>query len=113
MVNHPIEYIAFLRGINVGGHKIIKMTELTGIFQSMGFADVKTYLQSGNVLFSSGEKEDAKLVATIEGTMKSLLGYEVNVILRTTQYIREIVIDTPFSGKPVGKEMKFYVTFYP
>jgi len=112
MVNFQTEYIAFLRGINVGGHKIIKMTELAGLFQSMGFTDVKTYIQSGNVLFSSGENEEGKLVSTIERRMESVLGYKVSVILRTTRYLRDMIKDSPFSGKTAGKETKFYVTFY-
>jgi uncharacterized protein (DUF1697 family) len=108
-----VKYIAFLRGINVGGHKIIKMTELAEIFESLGLSDVKTYIQSGNVWFSSAETREAKLVALIEKGLNAAQGYEVSVILRSTEYLRSIIADSPFTGKIPGKEEKFYVTFYP
>ena len=107
------EYIAFLRGINVGGHKIIKMTRLAAIFESMGFAGVKTYIQSGNVWFTSPETSEQKLVVLIGKSLRSELEYDVNIILRTTGYLRAIAGNSIFTGKLQAKEEKFYVTFYP
>jgi len=60
------QYITLLRGINVGGNNIIKMTDLKSCFEDMGFTGVSTYIQSGNVIFFSGEQDKAKLTTKIE-----------------------------------------------
>lgn len=60
------QYLALLRGINVGGNNIIKMTDLKSCFENMGFDDVLTYIQSGNVLFKSDEKNKTRLTNRIE-----------------------------------------------
>ena len=59
-------YVALLRGINVGGNNLIKMSELRSSFAGMGFNEVQTYIQSGNVVFSSKKMAKAKLEALIE-----------------------------------------------
>ncbi len=61
-----ITYIAFLRGINVSGHKIIKMADLAEMFIGLKFKNVKTYIASGNVLFDSNEKDVSKLEAKLK-----------------------------------------------
>ena len=74
-------YVALLRGINVGGKNLIKMTELKGCFEDHGFRNVATYIQSGNVLFESGERSSARLaqraiesVSTKEGVDQAYAG---------------------------------------
>ena len=66
-----MDYLALLRGINVGGNNIIKMDELKKTFEELNFSDVKTYIQSGNVLFKDAEKDRMKISEKIE---KALLG---------------------------------------
>ena len=56
----PSTYVALLRGINLGGHKIVKMDQLRKTFEELGFADVKTYIQSGNVVFKAPRQAPAK-----------------------------------------------------
>ena len=65
-------YVALLRGINVGGNNIIRMTALKACFETLGFQDVSTYIQSGNVLFSTAESDTVKLTAKIETALSNL-----------------------------------------
>ncbi|MDF2615289.1 MAG: hypothetical protein K0S71_3075 [Clostridia bacterium] len=89
-------YIALLRGINVGGKNIIKMADLKKAFEAIGLCDVKTYIQSGNVLFKSNEAEDA-LRRKIEHEIKAIWGFPVTVILRTSLELEQIIQNCPFS----------------
>src|SRR6187551_1759789 len=81
-----IRYVALLRGINVGGHRMIRKDELQAIFEGCGFSDVKTVLASGNVVFSSDLVDEAVLQERIETALHDALGYTVNVMVRTTAY---------------------------
>ena len=74
--------IAFLRGINVGGHHKIKMVELRNMFELMGFSRVQTYIQSGNVLFESDDSEHS-LVERIHVEIDRVFGFSVHVVIRT------------------------------
>ncbi len=89
-------YIAFLRGINVGGKNIIRMAELKQAFESIGLCYVKTYIQSGNVLFKSNEAEES-LCDKIEHMIGTVFGIPVNVILRTSTELEQIILNCPFS----------------
>lgn len=93
-------YIALLRGINVGGHHKVKMAELRQMFESMGLGQVKTYIQSGNVLFTS-ELEETELRDNIEQTFEETYGYPVSIILRTAEELEKIMSHCPFSTKAI------------
>lgn len=95
-------YIALLRGINVGGKNIIKMAELKRLFESIGLSNVKTYIQSGNVLFKSAEAEEV-LVIRIEKAIETTFGFSVHVILRTAAELEKIIIDCPFTEKEISE----------
>ncbi|MBO0992855.1 DUF1697 domain-containing protein [Bacillus sp. SD088] len=95
-------YIAFLRGINVGGHRKIKMKELRASLEKIGLAHVQTYIQSGNVLFESNEKEDW-LRQEIERRIFDDFGFSINVIIRTATGLEAIIADLPFSEDVVLK----------
>ena len=71
-----MKYVAFLRAINVGGHTV-KMDHLRNLFESMGFANVETFIASGNVIFDSKTKSTAALEMEIENQLQAALGYEV------------------------------------
>src|SRR5262249_16804710 len=86
-------YIAFLRGINVGGH-ILKMDELRKYFAAMGLANAETLIASGNVLFDSTAKEPT-LKKKIERGLEDALGYAVKVFLRTETEIAEVAKQQP------------------
>ena len=81
--------IAFLRAINVGGTKIIKMDALKKMFESFGCENVQTYIQTGNVIFEA--KETPKLEAQIEKQLESALGYRVEVFVRSLDELAKIV----------------------
>jgi len=103
-----VAYVAFLRGINVGGHRLIKMTELARIFSEMGLAGVRTVIASGNVLFTSNETHEGRLATKIERDLNIALGYEVDVMLRSIERLRELVELRPFPEKDA--ETHHYVT---
>jgi uncharacterized protein (DUF1697 family) len=88
-------YVALLRGINVGGRNLIKMAELRARFEDHGFKNVATYIQSGNVLFESGERSSAKLSRRIEDMLADTFGYQASVVLRSRRQLRSAVEGAP------------------
>jgi uncharacterized protein (DUF1697 family) len=88
-------YIAFLRGINVGGHQV-KMGDLRGMFEGLGLGDVATFIASGNVIFESDDRDVAALTQRIEGNLRDTLGYEVLTFLRTDAELARIAAHRPF-----------------
>jgi len=107
----PIAYVAFLRGINVGGHKLVKMTEVVKAFEKAGFQKIKTLLASGNVLFEAAETDAPALTLKIEAQLKKTFGHDIGVILRSIGEIRKTVAADPFAGVEAGPDCKLYVTF--
>lgn len=103
-------YFAFLKGINVSGHRIIKMVELKAMFESMDFKNVRTFIQSGNVVFESPAKADA-LKKKIEAGLAKSLGYSVNVILRSKDEMEKIVEDYPFTKVKGHEECKINIGY--
>lgn len=95
-------YLALLRGINVGGKNIIKMADLKASFESMGFSDVVTYIQSGNVVFASTEKDIAKLTDKIERTLSKRFNYTSRLVLVAHSEMKKIVAGAPkgFGDEP-------------
>ena len=93
-------YIALLRGINVGGKNKITMTELKRMFESIGLSRIETYIQSGNVIFESNEKEDT-LRKKIEYEIETKFGFSAVVVLRTAAELEQIIWDCPFSEEEV------------
>jgi uncharacterized protein (DUF1697 family) len=96
------QYVALLRGINVGGNNLIKMAELKRCFEAGGFGHVATYIQSGNVLFEAAEEGSASLAARIEAALLAPFGYQARIVLRSHAQMRAIVADAPpgFGGQP-------------
>ena len=90
-------YVALLRGINVGGKNLIKMPELKACFEQNGFADVATYIQSGNVLFASPASRNAPMTDRIEEMLAESFDYIPTVVVRSRKQMRSIV-----DGAPVG-----------
>jgi len=98
-----INYLALLRGINVGGKNVIKMDLLKEIFEKMGFFDVKTYIQSGNVLFKYNEMEKDKLIRKIEKTLFKNTNYEIMVLVMTLPDFEKIIKDIPEEFENIEK----------
>lgn len=104
-------YVALLRGINVGGKKLIKMADLVRVFASLGFKNVRTYIASGNVIFDDpADAEPTVLVKKIEKKLLTSFGHEVTVILRTVDELKSLVGRDPFKKfKSSGEVMRFVV----
>lgn len=88
-------YIALLGGINVGGHRV-KMTDLRVLFEQLGFANVATFIASGNVIFESAASDTTVLQTQIEHQLKQALGYHVPTFLRTSEELAAIASYQPF-----------------
>ena len=101
-------YIALLRGINVGGHKIIKMADLRSLLEDVGFQDVMTYIQSGNIVFKSAVQIPAKLENKISITILDQYGFEVPVIVKQRSEIEGIMANNPFTDPKDIDENKVY-----
>jgi uncharacterized protein (DUF1697 family) len=97
-------YICFLRGVNVGGNKLLKMDALRELCGSIGLSDAKTYLQSGNIVFRSNARPDL-LIRKIEDAIRKATGFESKVILRTTDELRDAIAANPFVGEREGNRM--------
>lgn len=104
-------YIGLLRGINVSGQKKIKMVELKASFEALGFTDVVTYIQSGNIVFKSSETNSKKLEKTIHEMLLNDYGFDVTVIVLTPKEIAYAVENNPFEKDPTKDPKKFYVVF--
>ena len=83
-------YIALLRGINVSGHKLIKMTELKDMFEKVGFNNVTTYIQSGNVVFSTKEENIVLIQEIIKTNILQTFGFDVNVQVLNAEKLNRI-----------------------
>ena len=104
-------YISILRGINVSGQKIIKMDALRKMYENLGFQSVKTYIQSGNVIFKSKDSKIDGIVQTISRQIKKDFGFDVPVIVLTIDKLKKIIKNSPFS-KDLRKDASFlHVTF--
>jgi uncharacterized protein (DUF1697 family) len=90
-----VQYLALLRGINVGGRNLLKMADLREAFEAMRFDDVATYIQSGNVLFRAPRQKRAELGGRIEATLRRRFGIELKVVLLTEAQLKAVVDAAP------------------
>jgi uncharacterized protein (DUF1697 family) len=104
-------YIAMLRGINVSGHKIIRMEHLRKSFEALGFRNVRTYVQSGNVIFEAAKDFPIGMVEAIGERILSDFGFPVPVLLKTSKEMERIIRANPFMKKPGVDDSKLHITF--
>src|SRR5271169_6803998 len=104
-------YIAMLRGINVSGHNIIKMEQLRASFAALGFSNVKTYIQSGNVVFEAAKDSVAGLSKKIEQMILRDFGFSVPVLLKTAKEMEEIIKGNTLVKIPGIDQTRLHVTF--
>jgi uncharacterized protein (DUF1697 family) len=104
-------YIALLRAINVGGHACVTMDQLREAFAAAGCRNVRTLIQSGNVIFESAARSPEAIAGRIRPRLRALLGSEPGIVLRTLEEIEELVRQAPFKDADAGKDAKFYVVF--
>jgi uncharacterized protein (DUF1697 family) len=94
-----MKYVALLRGINVGGNQLVSMSGLRDMFTKLGFADVGTLLQSGNVVFESGRRSSADLESLLEAETRQHLGVTVTFFVRSAAEWSGIVAKNPFTDE--------------
>jgi uncharacterized protein (DUF1697 family) len=104
-------YIALLRGINVAGKKIVKMEDLRASFEVLGFGRVRTYVQSGNVIFEAKRTSSDDLTEIITTKISRDFGFPIPVVLRTSDEIGKIAGDNPFLNERGLDHSKLHVTF--
>ena len=104
-------YIAILRSINVSGKNMIKMNELTALFESTGFKKVKTYIQSGNVIFQAGVKDISQLEKLIQQKIKEQFGLDVPVMVKTKDYLAGVIEGNLFIKRSDVDTSRLHVTF--
>jgi uncharacterized protein (DUF1697 family) len=103
------KYVALLRGVNVGGNRKLPMAELRALCESLGFSDVATYIQSGNVILGSPRSED-EVVGTLERAIAERFGMASSVMVRTHDELAQILADNPFPEADTGT---LHVAFLP
>lgn len=111
-------YVAFLRGINVGGHHKLPMENLKQIFESLGYTNIKTILNSGNVIFDAPIQDLEEIETTIEKTLESNAGFPVPTCVREAAFIirfRELTSaaakSDSFKNRSITKDTRFYISF--
>src|SRR5712692_12066511 len=104
--------ISMLRGVNVGGHNKIKMEALRALYESLKLWEAQTYVQSGNVIFRTEERDIARLAKRIENGIERKFGFRPNVILRTAAEMREVIARNPFAKRRGIEPGKLLVSFH-
>ena len=92
-----LTFISLLRGINVSGHNMIKMPALKELYEQLGFSNIKTYLQSGNVVFNAKAKNNKQLEEQISSAIKDSFNLNVSVIVLTSKELETIIEQNPFT----------------
>jgi uncharacterized protein (DUF1697 family) len=93
-------HVALLRGINLGGHNKVAMADLRQVVASLGHADVATYIQSGNVVFSTGETNTTALAEGLEQAIATALGVRIRVVVLSREDLARVMRDNPYSDEP-------------
>lgn len=104
-------YISILRGINVSGHKIIKMDSLRNLYENMGFVNVITYVQSGNVIFKGEDIEINSLENKISQQIEKEFGFQVPVIVLSIEKLKHIIDNNPFAEDKNKDKSFFHISF--
>lgn len=94
-----MKYAALLRGINVTGKNMIKMETLRESFAALGFKNVKSYINSGNLVFETAKTDDGKLAKKIHDAIQREFGFDISVMVRPIAEVKEIVAWNPFKGQ--------------
>ncbi len=106
----PSPYVALLRGINVGGHRRVPMADLRGLCEGLGFGEVATYIQSGNVVFTS-DRSGEEVGRRLEAAIAERFGFAVAVVVRTRAELAAVAASHPFAGRQTDPA-KLHVVFF-
>src|ERR1700704_2945507 len=104
-------FICMLRGVNVGGHNMIKMDALKALCVPLKFKDAQTYVQSGNLIFRTEEKDQAKIAKRFQDAIEKKFKFRPDVILRTATEIRDVIKKNPFAKRNGIEPNRLLVTF--
>jgi uncharacterized protein (DUF1697 family) len=107
-----VSYVALLRGVNVGGNRIVAMADLRAAFTKMGFADATTVLQSGNVVFRSARTPPSRLEATLEAGIEKAMGVRVEFHVRSADEWKAILAANPFRAEAEKDPGRLLVTCF-
>jgi uncharacterized protein (DUF1697 family) len=105
------QYVALLRGINVGGNNLIKMTALAACLEAGGLEDVATYIQSGNVVFTAPGAGAKALVRRVEDLLEAAFRVPISVVLRTHAQLRAVVERAPRGFGAAPAKHRYDVVF--
>jgi uncharacterized protein (DUF1697 family) len=103
--------ISMLRGVNVGGHNRIKMDALRALYESLKLRDPQTYVQSGNVIFRTDERDLVRLAQRVENGIERRFGFRPAVIVRTASELRDVIARNPFAKRRGIEPSRLLVTF--
>jgi len=106
-------FVALLRSVNVAGHGRMAMPELKEIFLTLGYHDVSTYIQTGNVIFGTSSRSAAKLETEIEQQLESTFGTTPKVILRTVPELTRTVATSPYPARGAAPTKERLAAFHP
>ena len=104
------KFVAILRGINVGGRRKLPMIELKELFHKLGYSEVKTYIQSGNVIFNA-EAEEEEISNAVENAIFEAYNFEVPVICRTAEEFQQSISQNPFYEDAAVEVERLHLTF--
>lgn len=104
-------YVSLFRGINVGGNQLVKMDALKELHRSLNLQDIQTYIQSGNVVFTSDNPDVAQIQKDIEDGFAQKFGFQVKVMLRTAGEFNKMIENNPFQNQPV-RESRWVVAIF-
>ena len=109
-VARSVALISMLRGVNLGPHKRIRMDSLRALYESLNLEKPQTYVQSGNVIFKTVERDLGKIARRLEEAIEESFGFHSDVILRTVTELKTVVERNPFAGREI-EPSKLLVTF--
>jgi uncharacterized protein (DUF1697 family) len=104
-------YAALLRGINVGGSRKVPMADLRTLMEDLGHGGVRSYLQSGQAVFTADHGDEESLAAELAGAIEKRFGFAVDVIVRDHAYLRAIAEDCPFPAAELEAK-QLHVTYF-
>jgi uncharacterized protein (DUF1697 family) len=108
--NMPV-VIAMFRALNVGGNNMVRMEDLRALHESLELSNPQTYVQSGNVVFATKERNILKLAKRIEDEFEKKFGFRSDAILRTAAEMEDVIARNPFAGRDGLDPKKLAVTF--
>lgn len=103
--------VSLLRGVNVGGHNMVKMDALRGLYESLGLRKVETFIQSGNIIFSTQARDRVALTKRIADAIEKKFGFHCDIVLRNTAELRDALARNPFAERLDIDPAKLLITF--